>query len=624
MNIFRIQTAVILLILLFAITTALPQKQDKSYYRHQLQLGADLERLGQYKKAVDLYLRLYKDVPNDYTLYLGAKRCLINLGEFNRLEKFIKESFKRSGRIEYQVDLGEVRYRKGDENGAFKHWENLIQQNPKRQDVYRHIGQALTQLRLYDEAIGLYLRGRDSVGIDGLFVHELANLYIIRMDYALVTEEYVCYLKRQPRQLSYVEARIASFAKTPEIVEKVVGVFKKAINKDVNLVAPLHQLMAGIFLRVRDYERAFEHYRVLEELTEEGTGKSVDKKKSHKGSQLYSFASAAQRDGAYQYAKQAYDLVVAKYPDSPLAIPSQLEAAHCLESLGTKKEAVAAYERFLRNYPKVGEASQAMFRIGEIYFLERMDLKQAKSAYLELLKKYPRSKVRYDALFRLGDCSLMMSQLDEAEQIYNKISSETKSKKGDIYELALLKTAQLHFYRGQFEEAKKQLDQIATLAQPLSGEHASKAMNDALELGILIDNNLNDKEALARYAESQLLILQRQLDSVRVRLEELISDSPENSILDESLMALGKVQRELGDFYSALATFTRIVNWPDENIYQDQAQWQIAEIYETGLFDLQSAQTAYEELLAKYPQSVLLEDARRRVRELERETKSDT
>ena len=114
--------------------------------------------------------------------------------------------------------------------------------------------------------------------------------------------------------------------------------------------------------------------------------------------------------------------------------------------------------------------------------------------YSELLEKYPRSKERYDALFRLGDCALMTNQLDDAEQNYVKVSSEAKGRKADDYELALLKTAQLHFYRGRFEEAKKLLDEIAKIAKPVSGNRASMVMNDALELGILIDDNISEKE----------------------------------------------------------------------------------------------------------------------------------
>ena len=94
---------------------------------------------------------------------------------------------------------------------------------------------------------------------------------------------------------------------------------------------------------------SFEHYLILEELTETDVGVIKKDKKHRKGNRIYSFARAAQRDGAYQYAKHAYELIIANYPESPLAIPSQLELAHCLESEGTREDAVAAYERFLQD-----------------------------------------------------------------------------------------------------------------------------------------------------------------------------------------------------------------------------------------------------------------------------------
>lgn len=623
MKYFITRTTIILL-LLFVVSTALTQEQDKKFYRHQLQLGADLERLGQYEKALDLYLRLYRNAPQDHTVYLGAKRCLVQLGEFDRLEKLVRAAYKNTGRLEYQVDLGELFYRKGKEKKSFEHWEELIQQNSKRSNIYIHIGQTLTRLRLYDEAIKLYLRGRGNTGQNDLFIHELANLYIHRMDYELAAEEYVRYLLKNPRQISYVESRIASFARSPDVVEKIFGVFENAKNKNEQLSKPFHQLMAGLFLRNRNYARAFEHYRFLEDWAEIEPQTSGKNKESRQGNHLYSFAKAAQSDGAYEYAKQTFDLIVTNYPKSPFAITSQFEAAHCLESLGAKEKAIAAYELFVQKHPQVKEAAEAKFRIAEIYFSGLNNLEHAKEAYSDIVKIYPRSKVKYDALFRLGDCSLILGDLKEAEKTFQKIISELENKKGGAFELALLKKAQLFYYQGQFDKATKLLDEIVKVAAPLSDARTSKSVNDALELGILIGDNLDEKEALTHFAKSQLFILQRKPDSAQVLLESLVSNYNESSIYDEALMALGAAQRDVGDFHAALTTFNRIISMTDENVYKDQAQWQIAEIYETDLMDISRAQKAYEELLEKYPQSILLEEARRKARKIEREIKTET
>ena len=43
----------------------------------------------------------------------------------------------------------------------------------------------------------------------------------------------------------------------------------------------------------------------------------------------------------------------------------------------------------------------------------------------------------------------------------------------------------------------------------------------------------------------------------------------------------------------------------------------MAQIYERDLLDAVKAQTHYEKLLTQYPQSIFVEEARQRVRELE-------
>ena len=118
--------------------------------------------------------------------------------------------------------------------------------------------------------------------------------------------------------------------------------------------------------------------------------------------------------------------------------------------------------------------------------------------------------------------------------------------------------------------------------------------------------------------------MKSKLDIAKNHLEKLVAGAQDSPIFDDAVVTLGKIQRQLGDYKDAIETFTQLLNRPQENNYQDIAQCQIAEIYEQDLKDLNLAQKAYEDILSKYPYSILLEEARAKARYLNQLLQPDT
>jgi tetratricopeptide (TPR) repeat protein len=82
-------------------------------------------------------------------------------------------------------------------------------------------------------------------------------------------------------------------------------------------------------------------------------------------------------------------------------------------------------------------------------------------------------------------------------------------------------------------------------------------------------------------------------------------------------MKVGFLQAKTGQYANAIATYeTLLTKFSKSSIALDRAQFSIGDVYQYGLKDNAKAIAAYEKLLADYPQSLLADQARQRIRAL--------
>ncbi|HEX8989381.1 MAG TPA: outer membrane protein assembly factor BamD [Rhodocyclaceae bacterium] len=133
---------------------------------------------------------------------------------------------------------------------------------------------------------------------------------------------------------------------------------------------------------------------------------------------LYSEATAAMQDGAYDKAIKLFEKLEARYPYGRYAQQAQLEVAFAYYRQEEKASAVAACDRFIRlhpNHPNVDYAyylkGLANFNgdLGLLGYISNQDiterdskaLKDSFDAFKELVTKFPESKYTPDATLRL-------------------------------------------------------------------------------------------------------------------------------------------------------------------------------------------------------------------------------
>jgi tetratricopeptide (TPR) repeat protein len=84
--------------------------------------------------------------------------------------------------------------------------------------------------------------------------------------------------------------------------------------------------------------------------------------------------------------------------------------------------------------------------------------------------------------------------------------------------------------------------------------------------------------------------------------------------VDDAMMKIGELYVLLKRPYEAITAFHFIADSIQSSILKDRAQFKIAEICQTVLNNKAQAIEAYEKLLSQFPNSLYVEESRKRIR----------
>ena len=599
---------------LIALSVGFAQTPQQS--AQQLRLAQDFERMGQVERAAEIYQNLFNADPRNGNYYFGLKRMLVQLRRYDDLTAAINRRLQVLDDLNARVDLGDIEFKRGQAAKAQAMWKELLQKYPQP-GTYALVANALVENRAYDEAMQMYVEARQQLRNPSLFVLELANLYAVRVNYAAATVEYLRFLEANPRQFPFVQSKMNELtrddAKTLDAVAKAI----EAALPQSSQAASLQRLLAGIFMQGKEYGRSLQAYQTLERLSS-----AADK--ANVGSEIFSFAEQARTAGAFAFAEQAYQIILRELPNSPYVLPAQFGLGQCLQGQSKYAEAQTAFAGVIEKSPgnRNPWALRGLLAQGEILFENLHDVKSAITIYQQLNERFAQAggNERLEALFRLGDCYLALGDEKQATTWYEKARQLGRNNQL-IVDKANYREARLAFFQGRFSATKSLLESI--LKSERTENEAESMVNDALELLLLLDANMADSAgALLSFARAEYATVQNQTAAAVDTLENLLKYFPESNISPQALFSLGNLYAGQQRFDFALARFRKILSDHPASVVGDRALLRLAEVHEFGLRDLRQAQSLYEQLLKDYPQSLFLEEARRRARELAEKNKS--
>ncbi len=614
------ETSRVILSLCMVMSFAIAQDADLAT---KLRLAQSFEQAGEWERAATIYESLLETSPQNFVIQDGLRRSYTELKQYDKAMDLVRSQLIANPLDENLLaTLGGLYGLAGQPQKADSTWHVIIRKDVKNANLYRLVAAQLIDQRQYDKAITIYQEGRTATGNQNLFIEELASLFAALHQYQSATNEYVKIVRANPQQLNYIEARIASFTGSGEGRRVALAVIENEIAKDPGEVS-MHSLAAWLHVEGKEFDAALDQERIIDRLTKSN------------GAELFQFGQRATQERAYRASAEAFQEVVQGRAAPGILPHARLGYARAIEELciendsagpntgapllpvdrgqtvsetrPTYQKALGLYESLIGDYPNTEISMQALFRIGTIRFTRFFDLNGAAAA-LEKVKNMPFDpNLSTDAAFTFAEVQTARNDLRRATDEYNRLLNAAPAQYRDR---ALFQLAELSYYEAKFDSATSLLQSIATNVN-------DDLTNDALQLLYFIQENrpAGDK-ALTDFASADLLMRQHKNAEALVLFQEVTVRYGTTSLVDDAMMRIGELQVTLNHVGDALEAFRKVADDMPTSILRDRAQMRVGELYENELKNKQKAIEAYEQVLVNFPNSLYVEEARKRIRTL--------
>ncbi|MGA9116599.1 MAG: tetratricopeptide repeat protein [Bacteroidota bacterium] len=583
----------------------------------RFRLAQSYEHGGDFESAARLYREIYAKDRANAAVFEALRRTLVQLKRYDEAGALIEERLvSHPSDVNLLCLLGGVRYRGGREEEAFATWERALQAGLGSQQAYRAVAGVLMENRLLDRAASLYRRARAESGDSLLFTTDLAGLLAAGGEYAGATREYIRYLEKNPAQIGFIQGRMAAYTGKPEGTAEAVAAVEAALERRKDL--PLTRLLGWLTMEAGDFDRALEVHRAVDALA------------GARGAELFAFAERAFRERAYGASERAYGesveagLEASRVPQARLgramalletaSLPDTIRPAPRGGSTSGGQRFAAAVEAFreiIRDYPRTEFSARAWRWIGLVQY-ERFGDPQSALASLKAAEGDLRgtSSLAHDIGLMIG--RVLESQGDTAGATLRfRTVAEAPRATPDQQDEATFRLAELAYFAGSFDRAEELLRGITL---NLKADYA----NDALRLlAFLGENGASAPEDLREFARAAWTARTAGGEDAAALFRRIPEGNPRSPLADDALMEAAALLVQAGRAGEAAALYREVLDrFGTTSTLLDRAQFALGEVCQFALGDRAGAVAAYETLLADYPQSLLAEEARRRIRSL--------
>ena len=227
----------------------------------RLRLAQAYERNGNYKQALEIYLDFYGQGKREFGIIHGIQNSYKGLHRYPELVQFLQK-LNRSypGNLNYKIELGRAYFLNQQKEKALEHWFSLIAEQPKNKAAYQLIGRIMTELRLLDEAVEVYLQAIKNISKQENLYREVAYIRRAQLDYEQATTYLLQYYLSNVKQKNYVRSQFISMAKDEDAAQRIsksIQTFIEAHPKDTGLL----EYQATLHIRLKQYKPALNIYK---------------------------------------------------------------------------------------------------------------------------------------------------------------------------------------------------------------------------------------------------------------------------------------------------------------------------------------------------------------------------
>ena len=577
----------------------IPLANAQSLNKNELKLADNLSRAGNFESALAIYQKFYRSGNASPNIISGISRSLERLNQIQEWIVFLKEVIVKNPAIfNYQIDLGRAYYIDKQTEVAFTTWEKVYSFEPAELMRFRLVAQALTNLRLFDEAIDVYKKGMAKLKNQEAMHLDIGTLYKAQLNYEEATKNYLIYFQKFKKQSSYVRSLLIGMAKDDEASDRIINTIEQ---NNINNDADVNELLANLYMSRKKYPEALKIILAIE---------SADKDRNY--AYLNRFAREAEKDRAYLYVINAFEYIIDQSEKTSPQVKYRLARAHFNYGIEFSKQnennkaeeninkALNILEQLiLANIPEKYVAAELTADIYKRYFndLDR-SLEYYHMVNLNRIGINNADRVR----LKIADTYIQKNDINTALGIYK----EVKSKKYLIF--AQYNTAEIYYYNASFNKAKKQFESLIGAV----GMKDTLA-NNALERIFEIQQFASDSLSFAKYTAAQLLKRQNKYSEAAGEFRDVFNLKKE--ISNTAGLKAALLYSMLNKMSDAKSILEQFIQESSEDESLDYAIFLLANLYKTQN-DYPQALTMYQDLLLRFPTSFYSEQARTFAREL--------
>lgn len=563
------------------------------------QLAHNYVDKGEFEKALVIYQDLEQKQPNNTFLIQRMVLCLQQLQRYDEAKELLEDRLDKTGQPLLLVELGYNYQLQKDKAKAEKNYEAAIQAVAENTSHVYNVANTFEKKVLLDYALRTY-QTASQINKSMNFDYQVALIQGQMGNIELMIESLLQYAYNNPQNLVVVQNQLSRFMNEEE-QDSFNATLRKVLllNTQKNQDIFWNQFLSWFFIQQKDYGKAF-----IQE-------KAIFKREPDLFMNIVNLSQLAIEEGEEETSREILAFILENTQDAELQLMAHF---HLLEMDIDKAQAQQYPEIKKRIDALLTEYGLSPYSLGLQILkadFEAFYLNDTQAATATLNKALELKLNRYqeaDVKMKLSDILLLDEKFNQATIYYAQIEEDLKN--DAVGHEAAFKVAKASYFKGDFEWAQNQVKVLKSSSSQLIA-------NDALELYLLIiDNTVEDstQTALKKFSKADFKLYQNKKEEALAQFKDILQNDQTKSIQDVTLLRIGKIYEENGQYDLALQHYQQIIDNYKEGIYVDEALFFSAEIYNKKLADPEKAKPLYEKVLFEHEDSIYFVEARKQFR----------
>jgi tetratricopeptide (TPR) repeat protein len=555
-------------------------------------------RQGEYEKATQIYKSLLERNPFNTTYLKKLVTCYQETDQFQKAEDLIRTSLVKNAAQKYlHVELGYNYERQQMMDLAKKEYATALQAIEVNPSLGGMVGRMFRQNNLLDNAILAYTKTME-LNPNSSYQFQVAQIYGEKGEFAQMFDAYIELVNKNDSYIGTVQRLTSRYISDDPTDKNNVALKRSLLRKSVsNPKNVWNELLSWLFSKQKEYGKAF-----IQE-------KALFKRDLEYIENIVTLGRIAFDDQDYSAAKECFSFLL----NNTNFIDEKINSELYLLRIAVALEDPKAQEKFddvLTRYGTNSNTIRIQIEYADFLTFQKGQPEKAETILEQALtfssSKFQRARIK----IKLGEVLVFTGRFNKALIYFSQV--QTKLKNHPLSQEARFKVAQTSYFKGDFTWAMAQL-------KVLKGSTTQLIANDAVDLFLVIsDNKPQDSipSGLKQYAKADLLAYQNKNENALLVLQEIHQKFKGFPVEDEALFKQAEVFVKLKKYEEAIASFEQVISINPEGILNDDAYYQIAELYNSKLNLPEKAKEYYQKIIFEYASSIYLVDARKKYRQL--------